>query len=66
MKAFYEQRKKKQLQNLVYRLRKKGLRINVKEMCAYRFCKMILLPADIKQLKRLQKEFGFNIQLTWW
>jgi hypothetical protein len=66
MRAYSEDRKKKQCQNLVYRLRKKGLRINVKEMCVYRFCEMILLPADIKQMRRLQKEFGFNIQLTWW
>lgn len=48
--------------NILYRLRKKGIRADTKERII--FCAAGKDITNIVQVKRLRKEFHFNIQLV--
>ncbi len=41
--------------NLLYRLRKKGVKVNTRERCVY-------LPDNIAQVRRLRREYDFVVQ----
>lgn len=48
--------------NLLYRLRKKGVRVNTREHTI--FFGMGGEPFEIRQIRRLCREFHFNVQLV--
>jgi hypothetical protein len=59
-------KEKRRRDNLVYRLRKKGHRIDVKMREIYRLWEgIVLCPEDRAQIKKLRDEFEFNEQLIW-
>ena len=48
--------------NLLYRLRKKGVRVNTREHTI--FFGVDGEPFEIRQIRRLCREFHFNVQLV--
>lgn len=48
--------------NLLYRLRKKGVQANTRERVI--FFGMGGEPFEIRQIRRLRREFHFNVQLV--
>lgn len=53
--------KKRQIKyNLIYRLRKKGFRIETRQRTIY--CEYMNMPEGVVQLDRLRKEFDFFVQ----
>lgn len=53
--------KKRQIKyNLIYRLRKKGFRVETRQRIIY--CEYLNMPQGVVQLERLRKEFNFFVQ----
>lgn len=53
--------KKRQIKyNLIYRLRKKGFRVDTRQRTIY--CEYLNIPNSVVQCDRLRKEFDFKVQ----